>query len=217
MDKDLKKLIQETLDHTFAEAPEKLVERGVREIQYDICPHCKQEIHEKHEYTEDGGVTWRHSDCKGMISRPETPLEQVHRGLQPYVAEAREQRRKARQALGLESVQKGFPPLDVLPNHPDNLPLSGDKKYCKDNQTQLAPFPVNTTGLGEATSQKTEREEHKPVDVRDYVKFMDGLVRVVNTSSIPLEVTITEITVPADGVTGKSAYIIRIDNPLSQA
>ena len=91
MDKDLQKLISETIAKTFAESPEKLVERGVREIQYDICPHCKKEIYEKHEYTEDGGVTWRHSDCKGMISRPETPLDQVASWLRPYVKEARDQ------------------------------------------------------------------------------------------------------------------------------
>ncbi len=214
MDKDLKKLINETLDQTFAEAPEKLIERGIREIQVDICPHCKHEIHEKHEYTEDGGITWRHSDCKGMISRPETPLEQINRGLRPYVEEAREQRHKARQALGIEAVEKGFPPLDVIPDDANDLPLSGDKKYCRDNQTQMAPFPVNTTGLGEVTSKKSEREERKPIAVMDYVKFMDGMVRVVNTSNIPVEVTITEITVASDGVNGKAAYIIRIDNPL---
>ena len=41
MDKDLEKLITETMKSTFADAPEKLIERGLREIQYDICPHCQ--------------------------------------------------------------------------------------------------------------------------------------------------------------------------------
>ena len=67
MDKDLKKLVDETVNEFFKDAPEKLVERGVREIYYDICPHCKKEIYERHEYTEDGGITWRHSECKGRL------------------------------------------------------------------------------------------------------------------------------------------------------
>jgi hypothetical protein len=109
MDKDLKKLITETINQTFAEAKEKMVERGIREIYYDICPHCKQEIHEKHEYTDDGGVTWRHSDCKGLISRPETPLEEVVDWLRPYVEEARKQRMEARAALGYAELPSKEP------------------------------------------------------------------------------------------------------------
>lgn len=109
MDKDLKKLIVETINHTFKEAPEKLVERGIREIYYDICPHCKTEIHEKHEYTEDGGTTWRHSDCGGLIARPETPLEEVADWLRPYVEEARQQRLEARAALGLAELPSKEP------------------------------------------------------------------------------------------------------------
>src|SRR5512137_1151861 len=101
MDKETKQLIQESVEKFFKEAPEKLVERGVREIYYDICPHCKQEILERHEYTEDGGVTWRHSECKGLIARPSTPLEEVSDWLRPYVKEAQEERDAARKALGL--------------------------------------------------------------------------------------------------------------------
>lgn len=104
MDKELKNLINETIDEVFAEDPEKMVERGVREVYYDICPHCKKEIHEKHEYTEDGGITWRHSDCKGLIARPETPLEEIVFWLRPYVQEAREERKAARKALGFKNV-----------------------------------------------------------------------------------------------------------------
>lgn len=109
MDKDLKKLIVETINKTFKEAPEKLVERGIREIYYDICPHCKTEIHEKHEYTEDGGTTWRHSDCGGLIARPETPIEEVSSWLRPYVEEARQQRLEARAALGLAELPSKEP------------------------------------------------------------------------------------------------------------
>ncbi len=212
MDKDLKKMINEVLDKTFADAPEKLVERGIREIQYDICPHCKQEIYEKHEYTEDGGVTWRHSDCKGLISRPETPMEQISREWRPFIAAAQQQRKQARKALGLESVTRGFPPLDVLPEHPNDLPLGGDKKYCQDNQKQAAPFPLNTTGLGEAlNSTKSERDEVKVIEPKDYTRFMDKAIIATNLSNVPLKMTITQLTSTVEGASA-SSYIIRVEN-----
>ena len=120
MDKSVKKLITEVINEFFENALEKLIERGVREVYYDVCPHCKKEIHEKHDYTEDGGVTWRHSDCKGLISRPQTPLEEVGEWLRPYVKEAQDQRTAAREAMGL-------PPLPKV----DGLPPSGEDKYEK--------------------------------------------------------------------------------------
>jgi hypothetical protein len=141
MDKDLKKLIAETIKQTFAEAPEKLVERGTREIQYDICPHCKTEIYEKHEYTEDGGVTWRHSDCKGLIARPETPLEEVNQWLRPYVEEARNQRHAARKELGY-------------------APLPSDEP----GGTMAA---VNTTGLATEIGGRTSDQEKDPYGKSD--------------------------------------------------
>lgn len=211
MDKALKNLIDEMLDQTFAEAPEKLVERGIREIQYDICPHCKQEIYEKHEYTEDGGVTWRHSDCKSVISRPETPLEQINRGLRPYVAEARQQRMEARQALGLESVVNGFTPDDKTLAEPD-LPVGGEKKYNK--QEPEGPMSaVNTSGL-EESSTSAAHDETATVGVRHFKKFSNMPVNVVNTTKIPVRVTVSEFTSTVDKTEGKSAYIIRIDDVL---
>ena len=111
MDKELKKLITETVQGFFRDAPEKLVERGIHEIYYDICPHCKVKIQEKHDYTEDGGITWRHQECKGLIARPSTPLEEISDWLRPGVEEARKQRNSAREAM--------------------ELPPSGEEKYNK--------------------------------------------------------------------------------------
>jgi len=207
MDNDLKQLIEETIDKTFSAAPEKLVERGIREIQYDICPHCKTEIHEKHEYTEDGGITWRHSDCKGLIARPETPLEQIHRGLQPYVAEARMQRNAARKALGLEHTIQGACPEDAT--EPTSLPVGGHKKYDK-QQPEGPMSAVNTAGL-EESEEKTERDEQQPIAPQDYAKFMDGSVRVVNTTNIPVVINISEFTSNVDGAVAK-AYIVHIQD-----
>jgi|FAXJ01.1.fsa_nt_gi hypothetical protein len=123
MNKDLQRLITETINKTFGEAPEKLIKRGIREIQYDICPHCKTEIYERHEYTEDGGTTWRHSDCKGMIARPETPIEKINDWLLPYVVEARAERHAARKAMGLKTVTES----EAVPG----MPPSGEEKYNK--------------------------------------------------------------------------------------
>ena len=141
MDKDLKKLITEAIKKTFAEAPEKLIERGLREIQYDICPHCKTEIYERHEYTEDGGTTWRHSDCKGLISRPETPLEEVNQWLRPYVSEARKRRNEARKELGYdndlganEPLAKDNPSSTMAAVNTTNLTTEEEDPYQPDDQ-----------------------------------------------------------------------------------
>lgn len=200
MDKDLKKLIDETISETFAEAPEKLVERGIREIQYDICPHCKTEIHEKHEYTEDGGITWRHSDCKGLIARPETPLEEVASWLRPYVKEAQNQRQAARKALGMIANES----INV-----DGMPISGHEKY--DRQQPEGPMAaVNTSGLEE--SGRSEKDEKQPIAPHNYAKFMDGSVRVVNVTNMPISVGISEIAIDAGhGIVAKS-YIVHIED-----
>lgn len=118
MDNDLKKLITESLDEFFESAPMKMVERGERIQTYDICPHCKKEIYERHEYTEDGGKTWRHSECKGLIDRPEQPLEEFAKWLQPIIKAARDSKKSAQLTK------------EVLPPEGD-LPVGGEEKYLK--------------------------------------------------------------------------------------
>ena len=121
MDKDLKRIINEMVEAFFNSAPMKMVEQGTRPEYYDICPHCKKEIYEKHEFTEDGGVTWRHSDCKGLIDRPEEPLENFAEWLRPSIEEVRAQRRVARENMGLKIES------EVVPG----MPPSGEEKYLK--------------------------------------------------------------------------------------
>lgn len=66
MHNELKTLIDETLNDFFKSLGEE--SSGIIKEEYrDICPHCKQEIQEMHDYTEDGGLSWKHSDCKGVI------------------------------------------------------------------------------------------------------------------------------------------------------
>ena len=43
------------------------------------CPHCQQEIHEKHTYVHEG-VDY-HSDCKGPIKFPPTEIDPQWRKL----------------------------------------------------------------------------------------------------------------------------------------
>jgi hypothetical protein len=115
MNEEVRKLAQDVVNEFFDGAPEKMVEQGVRQEYFDMCPHCKQEIHEKHEYTEDGGVTWRHSDCKGLINRPETPLDEISKWIRPYVERSQNERHVKRVAKGLN----------------ENLPIGGEEKYSK--------------------------------------------------------------------------------------
>lgn len=236
MDKDLKKLIGETITKTFASAPEKLIERGVREVQCDICPHCKKEIYEMHEYTEDGGITWRHSDCKGLIARPELPDEQISDWLKPYVKEARQQRREARKALGYAPLPSDEPGGNMSavnttgleneeddpyekddeesgrsPKSPDNDPAS--KTYDPSKPTIiLHPFPKSVPQHDVNETAATENEESKLVGARNYTRFADSMMNFVNASNIPLKVTVTEFTAMADKVHSVKSYIVKVDN-----
>lgn len=230
MNQDLKKLIAETIKKTFASAPEKLIERGLREIQYDICPHCKTEIYERHEYTEDGGTTWRHSDCKGMIARPETPIEKIDDWLRPYVAEARNQRGEARRALGYEPLANDQPGGTMMAVNvseeedpyqpddqesgkvktPDNDPASKDYDSKKPTVI-LHPYPkaVPQHGVNETEMQKSQNEETKPIPPRGYERFFGGKCLVQNARKEPINVTLTEF-VSKHGEIQQSAFLINI-------
>ena len=41
-----------------------------------VCPHCKQEIHEKHSYMDEAGID-HHTDCGGAIKWPPTDWSKV--------------------------------------------------------------------------------------------------------------------------------------------
>ena len=46
-----------------------------RPVDYWKCPHCQQEIHEKHTYVEEG--VDHHSDCNGAIKFPPTDWSKI--------------------------------------------------------------------------------------------------------------------------------------------
>jgi len=123
----------------------------------------------------------------------------------PFITEAREQRHDARKALGLEVVTQGFAPEDQTEK--TDLPPSGEEKYNKQEPTG----PMSAVNLEESESNQSEREERQSVSSRDYVKLMDGAVRFVNTTRIPVEVVISEFTSVNGGSVGK-AYIVRIND-----
>lgn len=142
MDKDLKNLVDKTITEVFENASEKMVAKTPMEIYRDVCPHCKKEIYEGNEYTEDGGTTWRHSDCKGLIARSETPSEKINGWLRPYVTEARNQRHEARKELDYDNDLGTFEPL------------------AKDNPSSTM-MAVNTTNLTDEYDRDVRDEKDK--------------------------------------------------------
>lgn len=59
-----------------------------RAVDYHVCPHCQQEIHEKGTYMDEHGTTY-HRECGKAIEFPETPLEDIASWLRPYVEKVR--------------------------------------------------------------------------------------------------------------------------------
>lgn len=47
-----------------------------RPVDYHVCPHCNQEIHEKGVYENDDGIL-RHRSCGGAIQMPPVDWSQV--------------------------------------------------------------------------------------------------------------------------------------------
>jgi hypothetical protein len=64
-----KQLIGESaaLNQETLKVPKKIIEATRTETFWE-CPHCHQEIHEKHTFME--GEQEFHSDCKGALIRP---------------------------------------------------------------------------------------------------------------------------------------------------
>ncbi len=57
LDTETKKLIDETINEFI---------KRYRCLK-NICPCCQKIIREDREYTDDGGKTWRHIDCDGVL------------------------------------------------------------------------------------------------------------------------------------------------------
>lgn len=176
MDNDTQNLINKLVSEVITEQSN-LIQRGSRPQEFDICPHCKEEIYEKHTYTEDGGKTFKHSDCGKTIEYPETG-DKIPDWLTP-------------------SIQLELSKLN------GNLPPSGELKYS----TQEPGGEMAAVNLEESELNKTETDEAIVVNSMDSQKMFDGLLRIVNTSNLPLKFTISKISVDT-----ANAFIIRTQN-----
>jgi hypothetical protein len=112
MDKDVNELINISLNDFFKECR-----------LNDICLCGENNISEGNDYTDDGGLTWRHIKCKKLISSNNIVTELLRHS----VEEAREIRKLARKNKGLMKEVDENP---ILPKV-DGLPISGEKKYNK--------------------------------------------------------------------------------------
>lgn len=59
------------------------VVESTKPVKIHVCPHCSQEILEKHSYVKEG--VNRHSDCGGAFTWPKLDPETVVPWLRPYL------------------------------------------------------------------------------------------------------------------------------------
>jgi len=91
----VRKMLGESVEQPkpFVAAPLKKVIEADRPVTYQVCPHCNQEIFEKHTYIDgdfrSGEYVERHSDCGGAIEMPESDLSEVAGWLRGPAEEAR--------------------------------------------------------------------------------------------------------------------------------
>lgn len=87
----------------------------------------------------------------------------------------------------------------------EDLPLSGDKKYIQQQQTDTAPMPAN---VAPATWREGsgEKVETKVLSAKSIAYFHNHGCIVSNNSSTPLKVVCTEMT-----VNNQRAYYTRLD------
>jgi hypothetical protein len=168
MDQDTQKLIDETISNVIAEQSN-LIQKGSRPQEFDICPHCKEEIYEKSTYSEDGGKTFKHNKCGKVIEYPDTD-DKIPNWLTPAFNEM------------LNKIKES----STVDGH---LPISGDEKYSKQEPGgQMAA--VNLEEIN-----KKESTEVINVNSMDNQKMFDGQVRVVNLSNLNLKFDILKINV----------------------
>ena len=206
MDKDTEQLINETLTKFFESAPGKDIKKGIRPEYYDVCPHCKEEIYEKHEYTEDGGKTWRHSDCGGMIYRPETEdlipgvsdrnttdgLKQLGDGGFPSSGPGSGDQYLGDKEFGLEENEAGLPP-------------SGEEKYSK----QEPGGEMMAVNIAEGSM---EEQQTKVVPPNNNAAFFQGQCTVLNKSKSTVKMNCTKYSVDIKTGGQYAAFYIKVED-----
>lgn len=48
-----------------------------RSVDYQVCPHCNEEIHEKSLYMAEGSTAWQHT-CGGLVELPPPDYSNLH-------------------------------------------------------------------------------------------------------------------------------------------
>ena len=71
--------------------PLKVIE-ATRPVKYLVCPHCNEEIHEKHIGLNEAGQDF-HRDCGGIIELPETDVSEIAPWLRASVQLVRDYRK----------------------------------------------------------------------------------------------------------------------------
>lgn len=114
MDKDLKRIIDETVNKFFD----------------NICLCDKTSINENEEYTEDGGVTWKHTKCKKFIYEDAIhSMDKYLHDLRKYKSQSTPTPETPDNPLGVKNPNPDFDePTD---ENVVGLPPSGEEKYNK--------------------------------------------------------------------------------------
>ncbi len=84
-----KRILGESVDPKTQ--PKKVIE-ATRPVTYWVCPHCNQEIHEKHTGINEAGQDF-HRDCGGIIELPEEDISKIAPWLQASVQAVRDFRK----------------------------------------------------------------------------------------------------------------------------
>lgn len=75
MNRHIQRLTESAEVRAAKDVPTQVI-KDSRPIEIYRCPHCQQEIHEKHTYVEESGIE-RHRDCGGAIQWPPTDWSKV--------------------------------------------------------------------------------------------------------------------------------------------
>ena len=84
------KLVKQMLGESLSGKPVVIKQRSV---DYQVCPHCNEEIQEKSLFAESEDSPYMVHSCGGKVLLPETDPSTVADWLRPYVEQTLEKRR----------------------------------------------------------------------------------------------------------------------------
>lgn len=84
MVEDMKSVVKQVIGEAASRNEVKPVVVKTRQVEYHVCPHCDQEIFEKHTFIDGdfmGEHVERHSDCGGAIKFPPVDVSPAWKSL----------------------------------------------------------------------------------------------------------------------------------------